>query len=59
MKEVFGDYDDRSFFYELFDVDRDVRRMAEKSGLILDMSKHESKVEGLPFVLDYKILRKG
>ena len=59
MEEVFGDYNDRSYFYELFDVDRDVRRIAEESGLILDMSKHENKVEGLPFNLDYKIRRKG
>ena len=59
MNEVFGDYNDRSVYYELFDVDNDVRKAAEEAGLILDMSKHENKVEGLPFNLDYKILRKG
>ena len=59
MYEVFGEYNDRSIFNELFDVDNDVRKKAEGSGLILDMSKHENKVEGLPFNLDYRILRKG
>ncbi len=28
---------------------------AEKSGLELDMTKHEDKLEGLPFNLDYVV----
>lgn len=28
---------------------------AEKNGLELDMSKHENKLEGLPFNLDYVV----
>ena len=30
---------------------------AEKAGIELDMSKHENKVEGLPFNLDYAVRR--
>ena len=31
---------------------------AEKAGMELDMSKHENKIEGLPFNLDY-VVRHG
>ena len=55
MEEVFGPYGSREFFDELFDVHRDVWEAAGKAGLILDMSKHENKCEGLPFNLDYLV----
>ena len=57
MNEVFRGSGSREFFYELFQVDQDVRKAAEKAGLILDMSKHENKCEGLPFNLDYLVLK--
>ena len=55
MNEVFGESGSRDFLYELFQVDQDVRKAAEKAGLILDMSKHENKCEGLPYNLDYLV----
>lgn len=44
-------------FTDLFDIHFSLFEAAEKAGLILDMSAHENKVEGLPFNLDF-ILRK-
>ena len=51
-------YDARSFvFADLFEIHIALFEAAEEAGLILDMSKHLNKVEGLPFHLDF-ILRK-
>lgn len=44
-------------FMDLFDIHFALFEAAEKTGLTLDMSSHENKVEGLPFNLDF-ILRK-
>lgn len=48
-------YDSKTLFplhFAIFDE-------AEKSGLELDMTKHENKLEGLPFNLDYVVRHTG
>ena len=39
----------------LFAVHYELYKSAEKAGILLDMSAHEGKVEGLPFNLDFVI----
>ena len=57
MDEVFGAANGRDCFDELFQIDQDVKEAAQAAGLILDMSKHENRLEGLPFNLDYLVRR--
>ncbi len=40
---------------ELFDMNDQVHRIARDNGFRLDMRKHADRLEGLPFVLDFKI----
>lgn len=41
--------------YYLFDLHAAIMPLSETHGLKLDMSRHDCKVEGLPFVLDYDV----
>lgn len=49
-------YPDLSF-EDLMNLNMKVFELAEKNGIVLDMSKHEGLFEGLPFNLDF-VLRK-
>lgn len=52
-----GGYDPQEFdFEDLFDYHFALFRAAKASHITLDMSKHEDKVEGLPFNLDFVVL---
>ena len=42
----------------LFAIDRDIRRMARKKGIVLDSSKYEGMPMGMPFAIPY-VIRKG
>ena len=55
MAHVMG-YPDLSM-EDLMDLNMKVFALAEKNGIVLDMSKHEGLFEGLPFNLDF-VLRK-
>ena len=55
--EVYGESDSLEYMGEMFQVDADVHRAAEKAGLILDLSKHRNYEEELPYVLDYVVRR--
>jgi|GEM_PF-2446637 len=42
---------------DLFDVDNELHEASEKAGIILDMSAHEGKIEGLLFNLEFIICK--
>jgi hypothetical protein len=44
---------------DLFALYFELLRKAEKEGILLDMSSHEDKLEGLPFNLDFQIFHSG
>ena len=54
--EVYGESDSLEYMGEMFQVDADVHRAAEKAGLRLDFSRHGNQEE-LPYVLDYVVRR--
>ena len=54
-----GGYDPQEFeFSDLMDYHQYLFRAAKASHITLDMSKHENKVEGLPFNLDFVVHNK-
>ena len=53
-------YDMRRFDHDvLMDIDYELKTSANDYNLILDMSHHENKVEGLPFNLDFIVHHTG
>lgn len=53
-------YDMRRFDEgDLADIDHTLKTTAEEHGLILDMSAHMFKLEGLPYNLDYIVYHNG
>lgn len=55
--EVYGESDSLEYMGEMFQVDADVHKAAEKAGLILDLSRHENNEEELLYVRDYLVRR--
>ena len=55
--EDFGDTNRAGDISSLFEIHLDLLQEAEKHGLLLDMSSHENKCEGLPFNLEYPVYR--
>lgn len=54
-----GGYDPQEFeFFDLMDYHQYLFRAARANHITLDMSKHENKVEGLPFNLDFVVRNK-
>ena len=45
-------------FYDFFEIDARVHRLAKKRGLILDDSKYAGAVTGLPFHIPFVVRRK-
>lgn len=45
-------------FVRMFDLDRKIRRMARKSGLIIDESIYADMIVGLPFNVPYLVRKK-
>ena len=54
MEAQFGCEGDMDTYY-LIDLHAAIMLLSETHGLKLDMSRHDYKVEGLPFVLDYDV----
>ena len=55
--EVYGESDSIEYMGEMFQVDADVHKAAERAGLILDLSRHENNEEELLYVRDFLVRR--